>query len=427
MLSQEYAEQVLLTLQHASADADAQYVAEYTVGRADVIKSIVSDLLRIERKAGSFRLISADYGQGKSHLLALASKAAQNAGYATMSVSLSQNETLIGPRAQSTFFALMRSLKLPQLQNGKVIKKSETLWDLRDLLKYLADWDNQDLYSKEWWEELVEDMYKCPTGLTVAGILNGVWDNYRHNRNGMLYLRWFYQRTKASEYNRSDFISDVPTSSNYLDVLQAFAIFLHKAGYRGLLVILDEGASLAKISQNKMRIAAYDRLFEIYNRCSSNQMQYISVLFTYPQPLLEDSRRGLASVPDIHSRLSTSSSRASVLQELSPEDRQYLMIRIVEIFNAANGTEISTDEDQIIQIYNNFNFEVLTLRDLIQIWLKILTQLTSGSGEVDIQNLTNKSHTDNPETYTQDTDELYDDIDSLADEVTTDMFNDGAF
>lgn len=243
----------------------------------------------------------------------------------------------------------------------------------------------------------------------------------------MLYLRWFYQRTKASEYNRSDFISDVPTSSNYLDVLQAFAIFLHKAGYRGLLVILDEGASLAKISQNKMRIAAYDRLFEIYNRCSSNQMQYISVLFTYPQPLLEDSRRGLASVPDIHSRLSTSSSRVSVLQELSPEDRQYLMIRIVEIFNAANGTEISTDEDQIIQIYNNFNFEVLTLRDLIQIWLKILTQLTSGSGEVDIQNLTNKSHTNNPETYTQDTYELYDDIDSLADEVTTDMFNDGAF
>lgn len=427
MLTKEYAEQVLLTLQHASADADAQYVAEYTVGRADVIKSIVSDLLRVERGAGSFRLISADYGQGKSHLLALASKAAQNAGYATMSVSLSQNDTLVGPRAQSTFFSLMRNLKLPQLQNGQVVKKSKTLWDLKDLMKYLADWDNQDLYSAEWWEDLVEDMYKCPTGLTVAGILNGVWDNYRHEKSGMFYLRWFYQRTKASEYNRSDFISDVPTSSNYLDVLQAIALFLHKVGYRGLLLILDEGASLAKITQSKMRVTAYDRLFEIYNRCSSNQMAYISVLFTYPQPLLSDSRRGLASVPDIYSRLSGSSSRVSVLQDLSSEDKQYLLVRIIEIFNAANDTEISTDEDTIVQIYEAYQFDSFTLRDLIQVWLNILNQLAFGTAEIDIHDITSKSHTDNPEEYSQDSDELYKDIDSLSEEITTDMFNDGAF
>ena len=126
------------------------------------------------------------------------------------------------------------------------------------------------------------------------------------------------------------------------------AKFVTLAGYKGLLVNLDEMVNLYKLHNTKSRVANYEQILRILNDCLQGSAENIGFILGGTTEFLEDSRKGLYSYEALRSRLCLNSFatvanvvdyKAPVLplKNLSPEELFVLLTNIRRVF--ANGDE----------------------------------------------------------------------------------------
>ena len=135
-----------------------------------------------------------------------------------------------------------------------------------------------------------------------------------------------------------DFIND----ASFFNTLKLYSIFVKKAGYKGLLVNLDEMVNLYKNPNSISRKMNYEEILSILNTTLQGSISKIGFIMSGTPEFLTDTRRGLYSYEALRSRLAENSfskqlgltdynSTVLRLANLSKEEL-YVLLKILETF-----------------------------------------------------------------------------------------------
>ena len=126
--------------------------------------------------------------------------------------------------------------------------------------------------------------------------------------------------------------------ANVYDQLKLLALFVRKAGYRGLVVSLDELVNLYKLTSSRARNANYEQILRILNDVLQGSAKYLGFMLGGTPEFLMDTRRGLYSYEALQSRLAENtfardgwvdlSGPVIRLANLTPEDLFVLLFNI---------------------------------------------------------------------------------------------------
>jgi hypothetical protein len=130
--------------------------------------------------------------------------------------------------------------------------------------------------------------------------------------------------------------------SSIYDHWKLLAKFIRRAGYGGLLVVLDELVNLYKLQSAKSRETNYEQILRMLNDTLQANVEGLGFVLGGTPEFLLDSRRGLYSYPALQSRLAENTFATGGLvdltgpvirlQSLSPEDLYVLLGNVRNVF-----------------------------------------------------------------------------------------------
>ena len=77
----------------------------------------------------------------------------------------------------------------------------------------------------------------------------------------------------------------IVTDENWYEMLKLFAAFLVGAGYKGMLVIIDELVNLFKIPNSITRANNYEKILTLYNDVLQGKAKHIGFLMGGTSPV----------------------------------------------------------------------------------------------------------------------------------------------
>lgn len=200
-------------------------------------------------------------------------------------------------------------------------------------------------------KEKLDSLSELVGGYDFAQVIATYWRAYNEGLEDLKASAVRYLRAEFS--TRSDAraalgIRSIIDDSSVYDHLKLMARFVRQAGYKGLLVNLDEMVNLYKLPSGRARNSNYEQILRILNDCLQGGAEGIGFLMGGTPEFLEDERKGLYSYEALRSRLArnTFADVAQVvdyngpilrLENLSPEEMYVLMVNIRNVF--ANGDE----------------------------------------------------------------------------------------
>ena len=195
-------------------------------------------------------------------------------------------------------------------------------------------------------KEKLSSLSELVGGYDFAKVIAAYWRGYNEDNEelkaaAVRYLRGEYS-TRTEARNDLDVRTIIDDSSVY-DHLKLLARFVVQAGYKGLIVNLDEMVNLYKISNQRSRSANYEQILRILNDCLQGSAEYLGFLLGGTPEFLIDPRKGLYSYEALHSRLAENSfaqianvvdytSPVLMLENLHPEELYVLLCNIRNVF-----------------------------------------------------------------------------------------------
>ena len=344
-----------------------------TVGREIEIQALLTDLALISDGGASFRFLVGRYGAGKSFLLQTIRTHAMGEGFVVADADLSPERRLQGGQGQglATYRELIRNLSTKTRPEGGALTLILDKWvaniqaeedstaantsatnvgstigitadngpTCTGLRRQLADL-----------EEMVHGFeFKRVLGVYRAACAQG--DDEAKSR-AVKWLRGEY-RTKT-EARAELGISAIIDDDSWYDYVKLFARFLTGAGYRGMLVLIDELVNLYKIPNAITRQYNYEKILQMYNDTLQGKAQHLGIIMGGTPTSIEDRRRGVFSYEALRSRLTQGRfAREGMrdmlapiirLQPLTYEELLVLIEKLAQIHAGYFGYEGDLDE-----------------------------------------------------------------------------------
>ncbi|MCL1803977.1 MAG: ATP-binding protein [Eubacteriaceae bacterium] len=312
-----------------------------TVGRAQEIAAILHDIDMIADGSASFRFIVGKYGSGKSFLLQTIRNYATAKGFAVVDADLSPERRFAGTKGQglATYKELIQNLSSKSKPDGGALPLILEKWISGIQVSVKA----QTNAEGEEFDRLVEkQIYAVASSL--EGMVNGFefaraiaiyWRAYREDDDLMKsnVLRWFRGEYPTRREAKADLgINFIVTDETWYDFLKILAIFLVSAGYKGLLVVIDELVNIYKIPNSITRQNNYEKILTMYNDVLQGKAKHIGFLMGGTPQCIEDKYRGLFSYEALRSRLAQGHFSADGLLDLSAPIIQLQMLTQEEMY-----------------------------------------------------------------------------------------------
>ncbi|MGE4508144.1 MAG: ATP-binding protein [Eubacteriaceae bacterium] len=412
------------------------------VGRQNEVNAFLNDMNTIEDGGASFRLISGQYGSGKSFLLQMIRNNAMEKNFVVADADLSPERRLTGSKGQglSTYRELLQHLSTPTRPDGGSLEAILQKWIMG--LQSAVSKENGFKPGEpqlvgavsERIAEMMMELSELSYGFAFANVLDAYWrgmktDDDALKQNALRWLRGEYAtKTEAKKELPVDRIID---DASWYEFLKLFAVFVKKAGYKGLLVFLDEGVNLYKIPHKQARDSNYEKLLTIFNDTMQGKAQNIGVFLSGTPQFIYDERRGLFNYDALRTRLEDNrfSSQNFVdfttpvikLKQLSPEEIFILLERLCELHSSHYDYDCTLGKDQLTAFLNTVLSrlgadQLLTPREITRDFLGLLNILQQNSNItfatlMDEQNYSVKSADEDPETISSDNDDLFAEFD----------------
>lgn len=371
------------------------------VGRKKEVDAFLRDLSNVEEGGAAFRLICGKYGSGKSFLLQMIRNNAMERNFVVMDADLSPERRLTGSAGQglATYAELMQHLATQTRPEGGALESILQRWIVSVQQKEARknnlgpnDPALVDLVSEQIEQTLME-LCEMKYGFAFSTVLQQYWigmktkDDVR-KQNAIRWLRGEYSR--KSDARKELGVDSIIDDGSWYDFLKLFAMFVSKAGYKGLLIFLDEGVNLYKIQQRRARDNNYEKMLTIFNDTMQGKAQYIGVFFSGTEQLIYDERRGLFSYEALKSRLQESRFQKQGyadftgpiirLETLSPEELYLLLERLAQIHAQHFGYGNQMDTQKISAFLNSALQRIgaqehLTPREITRDYLGLLNIL----------------------------------------------------
>lgn len=362
------------------------------VGRNDELKSFISNIATIANGGTSFRLVIGEYGSGKTFFLSLVRSIALQQGLVTMNADLSPTKRLHGTDGQARLLLseLIASLSTRTKQDGNALQN--ILEKFISMARTEAEQHQRNVISVI--HEQLSELNEYPGGYAFAQAVKKYWEAYEKGNNILkdCALRWL----KAEYTTKTDSLRDVGVrefidDSSLFNTLKLYSILIQKAGYKGLLICMDEMVNLYKISNSVSRKANYEEILNILNNTLQGTLTNIGFIMSGTSEFLTDGNRGLYSYEALKSRLAENSFSKKIglvdynstvlrLSNLTKEELYLLLKNLRNVFAGGDESKYLVPDEALLAYLNHCANKIgdsyfRTPRNTIKGFLDLLSML----------------------------------------------------
>ena len=372
-----------------------------TVGRKGEIDALLHDIETVEEGGASFRFIVGKYGAGKSFLLQAVRNFAMDKGFVVADADLSPERRLKGNSGEglATYKELIKNLATKTAPEGGAISLLLQRWIAALKTEVMKEHHIQsdDISLNSLVEvkihQTLNEIHTIVNGFDFARVISLYWkatlnedDDLRNKA-----LNWLSGGyTTKTEAKRELGVSVIISDDDWYEYIKLLALFVVKAGYKGLLVLVDELVNIFKISHTISRQYNYEKILTIYNDIMQGKAQHIGIIMGGTPQCIEDTKRGLFSYEALQSRLENSRfsdadthdllSPIIRLKPLDPTEMYILIEKLAQIHGQVyDYIPCLNDEDYTLFIKNEYARVGASLnitpREIIRDFIEILNIL----------------------------------------------------
>lgn len=260
------------------------------VGRNEELKSFVKNIETMVDGGTAFRMVIGEYGSGKTFFLSLVRSIALEKGLVVMNADLSPTKRLYSSNGQARllFSELTQSLSTRTKQDGGAL--SNILEKFISIARQEAQEKGCDV-SVVIFEKL-KDLNDYTDGYNFATAVSKYWEGYDTGNdvlkeNALKWLRGEY--SSKVETLRDLGIREYINDATFYNSLKLYSILVRKAGYKGLLINLDEMVNLYKIPTSVSRKSNYEVILNMLNDTLQGNLSGIGFVMGGTPDFLTDS------------------------------------------------------------------------------------------------------------------------------------------
>lgn len=284
-----------------------------TVGREVEIQALLHDLDLIADGGASFRFLVGRYGSGKSFLIQTIRTHSMGENFVVADADLSPERRLQGGQGQglSTYRELIRNLSTKTRPEGGALALVLDRWVINIQRKAAEECGSSSgtVYDQAFHsalEAFLEPLCELVHGYDFSAVLKiyafaFAEEDTEAKACVVKWLRGEY-RTKT-EARRELGVNACIADDSWYDYLKLLAEFLTGAGYKGLVVMIDELVNLYKIPNSVTRQNNYEKILTMYNDTLQGKAHHLGIIMGGTPQSIEDRRRGVYSYEALRSRL----------------------------------------------------------------------------------------------------------------------------
>jgi len=369
-----------------------------TVGREKEIESLLRDVDIITEGGASFRFIVGKYGSGKSFLLQTIRNHVMDRNFVVVDADLSPERRLHGNKGQglATYKELISNMSTKTRPDGGALTLVLDRW-ISGIQSEVASGGAVPLGSPEFEKavetrifEVVNSLNEMVHGFDFARLLVMY---YRASVSGddmtkARVARWFRGEYSTKTEAKADLgVNIIITDDDWYDYIKLFAAFLKRAGYNGLLVLVDELVNIYKIPNSITRQYNYEKILTMYNDTLQGKAHHLGIIMGGTPQCIEDTRRGVFSYEALRSRLADSRFSSSEftnmmspiirLVPLTYEEMLVLIEKLADIHSLLYGYSRRITQDEMIGFiraeYGRVGADIhITPREVIRDFISVL-------------------------------------------------------
>ncbi|GMO60773.1 MAG: ATP-binding protein [Rickettsiales bacterium] len=270
------------------------------VGRALEVNEIIKDLEKVADGSAKSRFIIGDYGSGKTFFLTLSKLIAHEKDFVVINADITEDKILSASngRAQNLFSELINNMSVKSKTDGGALAVVIEKW----LTNFMNEGDTMELSKII---SLLSPLENYTSSYDFCSILGQYMQAYLAGEDLKMSncLRWLRAEYKTKTDARNDLgVRTIIDDNNFYDYLKLFAKFIQMAGYKGLLVNIDELAVISRL-QKPLRDKNFERILTIINDSLQGSAENIEFIFGGTIEFLEDGYKGMYSYGALQSRL----------------------------------------------------------------------------------------------------------------------------
>ena len=371
-----------------------------TVGRETEINALLHDVEIIADGGAAFRFIVGKYGSGKSFLLQTIRSYVMDRNFVVADADLSPERRLQGTKGQglATYKELIRNLSTKTRPEGGALTLILDRW-ISDIQAETAAESGADVNSPEFSKlvekkifEVINSLNEMVHGFDFARVLTIYYQAYNEgdDEKKSRAVKWFRgEYSLKSEAKAELGVNIIITDDDWYEYIKLFAMFLKKAGYDGMLVLIDELVNIYKVPNAITRQYNYEKILTMYNDTLQGKAKYLGIIMGGTPQCIEDTRRGVYSYEALRSRLAEGRFSGEYKDMLAPviklapltnEEMLVLIEKLADIHAQLFGYEQTvTEEDMIAFIKIEFGRigadTNITPREVIRDFIELLNIL----------------------------------------------------
>lgn len=274
------------------------------IGRDAEIAALEKNLDHIADGGSAFRLVIGEYGSGKTFFMNLVRGAAMDRQLVVAHADLNPNRRLhsSGGEARSLYAELMKNLATRTKPEGGAL---QTVVE-KFITTALAEARKAGSKPEDIIHERLGNLSELVMGYDFATVIAAYWRAYEKDDDTLKdnAIRWLRgEFTAKSDARRALGVREIIDDAAFYDQLKLIAKFCRLAGYKGLLICLDELVNLYKLANTQARNGNYEQILRILNDLEQGTAEGLGFVLGGTPEFLMDPRRGLFSYPALQSRL----------------------------------------------------------------------------------------------------------------------------
>ena len=285
-----------------------------TVGRESEINALLHDVEIIADGGASFRFIVGKYGSGKSFLLQAIRNYVMDKNFVVADADLSPERRLQGAKGQglATYKELIQNMSTKTRPEGGALTLILDRW-ISNVQNEVAAESGLSLTDNGLSKLVEKRIYKViyslnemVHGFAFAKLLTVYYKSYidGSDESKARVVKWFRgEYANKTEAKTELGVSVIITDDDWYEYMKLFACFLRKAGYSGLLILIDELVNIYKIPHSITRQNNYEKILTMYNDTLQGKARYLGIIMCGTPQCFEDTRRGVFSYEALRSRL----------------------------------------------------------------------------------------------------------------------------
>ena len=314
------------------------------VGRSEELKSFINDINTIAEGGTSFRFVIGEYGSGKTFFMSLIRSIALEKGLVTMHADLSPTKRLHGSDGQPRMLLseMVCNMATRTKPDGNALQN--ILERFISGAKEEASASGRDVY--EVISEKLSELNDYTGGYNFISVIKKYLEGYETGNEQLMNdaLKWL----RAGYTTKTDSLRDLGirefiSDASFYNTLKLYSVLVRKAGYKGLMICMDEMVNLYKIPNSVSRKANYEEILSMLNNTLQGTFSNIGFVMGGTPEFLTDNLRGLYSYEALKSRLCENSFSKQLgvtdynsvvlrLSNLTKEELYLLLVNLRHVF-----------------------------------------------------------------------------------------------